>query len=78
MSHPEKGQRQPEAVKTQAEGSQWQARGSHEAARRDWEPLGTHKGDHLEHPVTLFGAWGNLKIPKIAKSPSKSPNPPEH
>jgi len=53
LSHPEKGQRQPEAVRTQAEGIQWQAKGSQEAVRRDWETLGTHRGDHLEHPVTL-------------------------
>jgi hypothetical protein len=57
-----KGQRQPEAVRMQAEGSQWQARSSQEAARRDWETLETHKGDHLEHPVTLLRAWGASNI----------------
>ena len=57
-----KGQRQPEAVSRQAEGNQWQARSSQEAARRDWETLETHKGDLLEHPVTLLRAWGGADM----------------
>ena len=46
------------------------ASGRQEGARRlpegIWETLETHRGDHLEHPVTLYRAWEASNIQENA------------